>query len=62
VPPDLPASLTDKEREVVDLYERGMSQRAIAVYLGVSRSTVRDRIANAAMKAQRAQREHSAAT
>jgi DNA-binding CsgD family transcriptional regulator len=52
----LPDSLTGKEREVLDLYERGMSQRSIALYLGVSRSTVRDRIATASTKVVRAER------
>jgi DNA-binding CsgD family transcriptional regulator len=52
----LPDTLTDKEAEAVDLYERGMSQRSIALYLGVARSTVRDRIANAARKVAEARR------
>jgi DNA-binding CsgD family transcriptional regulator len=52
----LPDTLTAKEAEVVDLYERGMSQRSIAIFLGVGRSTVRARIANAAAKVERAQR------
>jgi hypothetical protein len=34
-----------------------MSQRSIATFLGVSRSTVRDRIANAAARTARALRE-----
>jgi DNA-binding CsgD family transcriptional regulator len=50
----LPDTLTPKEREVVDLYERGMSQRSIAIFLGLSRSTVRDRIPSAAAKIARA--------
>ena len=53
----VPDTLTAKEAEAVDLYERRMSQRAIALYLGVSRSTVRDRIANAAVKIVRAEEQ-----
>ena len=53
MPPDLFASLTAKEREVVDLHQRGMSQRSIALYLNVTRSTVRDRIASASRKLAR---------
>jgi hypothetical protein len=32
---ELPSTVTDKERQVVDLYERGMSQRSIAIFLSV---------------------------
>jgi DNA-binding CsgD family transcriptional regulator len=46
--PDQP--LTPKERQALDLYQRGMSHRSIAIHLGVSRTTVRDRIANANTK------------
>jgi predicted transcriptional regulator len=38
------------------LYERGMSQRSIALYLGVARSAVRDRIHRANQKIARTQR------
>ena len=36
--------LTDKEREVFDLAARGLSQRTIALALGLSRSAVQSRI------------------
>jgi len=56
-----PDNLTAKEAEVHDLYQRGMSQRALAAYLGLSRSAVRDRIAGAAAKVGRARATASAA-
>lgn len=46
--------LTVKEREVWVLYHRHMSQRAIAVFLGLDRSTVRDRIERARRKMEMA--------
>jgi DNA-binding NarL/FixJ family response regulator len=60
-PAQLPSTLTEKEAEALDLYERGMSQRSIAPYLGLSRSTVRERIARAAMKLAREQRDEQRA-
>ncbi len=58
----LPDTLTAKQAEVWDLYSRGMSARSLAIYLGISRSAVRDRIASAKEKleaAARAEREQS---
>jgi DNA-binding NarL/FixJ family response regulator len=51
-----PGTLTDREREALDLYQRGMSTRSIAIHLGVSRTTVRDRIGAALVKLERGQR------
>lgn len=36
--------LTVKEREVFELYVRGLSQRAIALALGITRSAVQSRL------------------
>jgi len=44
------AKLTDRQQQIVELYERGMSQRAIAVYLGVHRTTVRDHLRSVDLK------------
>ena len=40
----LPDGLTAKQREVTDIYEGGMSQHSIALYLGVTQSAVRERL------------------
>jgi DNA-directed RNA polymerase specialized sigma24 family protein len=42
------------------LADRGMSQRNIALALGVSRSTIRSRLENAARKLAQAQKENAA--
>jgi len=57
VPPELPDTLTAKEAEAWDLYQRGMSQRSIAVMLDLTRAAVRDRLERAAVKIARAERE-----
>jgi RNA polymerase sigma factor (sigma-70 family) len=47
-----PASseLTPKQRQVADLYQAGMSQRAIATHLHLDRSTVRQHLKAATEK------------
>jgi RNA polymerase sigma factor (sigma-70 family) len=57
VPPELPATLTDKEREAWQLYQQGMSQRNLAALFGVTRSAVRERLARAEQKIARAERQ-----
>lgn len=52
--------LTAKEREVVDLYARGLSQRTIALALGISRSSVRSRFESARAKFIKALEEEEA--
>jgi DNA-binding CsgD family transcriptional regulator len=52
--------LTPAELESWILAERGMSQRNIALALGVSRSTIRSRLENAARKLAQAQKEPAA--
>jgi DNA-binding CsgD family transcriptional regulator len=54
------AHLTDAELESWILADRGMSQRNIALALGVSRSTIRSRLENAARKLANAQKEPAA--
>jgi DNA-binding CsgD family transcriptional regulator len=51
------ADLTFKEHEVVQLTNRGLSQRTIALALGISRSAVQSRLENATRKIQRAKGE-----
>jgi DNA-binding CsgD family transcriptional regulator len=51
------ADLTPKECEVVQLTNRGLSQRTIALALGISRSAVQSRLENATRKIQRAKGE-----
>lgn len=41
---------TEAELEAWRLVQRGMSQRAISLALGISRSSVRDRVESAARK------------
>ena len=55
----LPETLTAREREVVELHAKGMSQRAIALALGISRSAVRARLENAGRKLAAEQAEPS---
>ena len=57
-----PDTLTAREREVVDLYKRGMSQRAIALALGISRSAVRDRLDAAGRKLVATHEQHAGPT
>ena len=45
---------TPAELEAWALEDRGLSQRAIAYHLGISRTAVRDRLNNAANKIARA--------
>lgn len=52
--------LTAKELDAHRLHERGMSQRAIALALDISRSTVRTRLENAHRKLELAQRDQTA--
>jgi len=47
------ATLTPKQAQIADLYARGMSKRAIALYLGVHPSTVRDHLRAADLKARK---------
>jgi DNA-binding CsgD family transcriptional regulator len=47
---ELPASLTDREREIWQLYAQGMSQRSLAALHGVSRSAIRDTLGRAEQK------------
>jgi DNA-directed RNA polymerase specialized sigma24 family protein len=54
------ASLTAPELAAWLLADRGMSQRNIALALGVSRSTIRSRLENAARKLANAQKEPAA--
>lgn len=42
--------LTEKEREVFDLAARGLSQRTIALALGLSRSAVQSRLETGAKR------------
>lgn len=49
--------LTGKEREVLELYVRGMSQRAIALALDLSRSAVQSRIETASRRLRLARKE-----
>ena len=53
--------LTEKERAVLELQVRGLSQRAIALALGVSRSAVQSRIETATRKLRQIVREETAA-
>jgi DNA-binding CsgD family transcriptional regulator len=56
--PELPDTLTAKEREIWTLHSQGMSQRSLAALLGVTRSTIRDTLQRAQLKIARAsQRE-----
>jgi predicted DNA-binding protein (UPF0251 family) len=52
--------LTKAELGAWLLADRGMSQRNIALALGVSRSTIRSRLENAARKLAQAQKEPAA--
>lgn len=52
---------TPKEREALDLYNRGLSERAIALALDVSRSAIRSRLENARRKIAQAKRDTEAA-
>ena len=54
---ELPASLTDREREVWQLHQQGMSTRSLAALRGVSRSAIRDTLARAEQKIALAERE-----
>lgn len=47
-------ALTANERAVCDLSVRGLSQRTIALALGISRSAVQSRLENAARKLRKA--------
>lgn len=49
--------LTEKEREVLELSVRGMSQRAIAYALDISRSTVQSRLETAHRRLRLARKE-----
>lgn len=51
--------LTVKEREVFELYVRGLSQRAIAYALGLHRSTVVSRMETGTKRFRDAMREGS---
>lgn len=51
--------LSDKQVAVVELYERGYSQRAIAAALGISRASVRDRLDHAQNRLAAAVRERA---
>jgi DNA-binding CsgD family transcriptional regulator len=53
-------TLTLTEFDTWLLANRGMSQRSIALALGVSRSTIRSRLENAARKLANAQKEPAA--
>ena len=48
------ATLTDNERAVCQLSLQGLSQRTIALALGISRSAVQSRLENAARKLRKA--------
>lgn len=39
-----PETLTERQRRVWELHQAGMSQRAIALHLRISRATVRDHL------------------
>jgi RNA polymerase sigma factor (sigma-70 family) len=54
--PELPETLTAKEREVWTLHTQGMSQRSLAALNGVTRSTIRDTLQRARLKIARAAR------
>jgi DNA-binding CsgD family transcriptional regulator len=54
VPPELPDTLTQKEAEVWKLHQQGMSTRALAALLKVSRTAIRDTLARAEQKIARA--------
>jgi DNA-binding CsgD family transcriptional regulator len=51
------AGLTPNELKVVELANRGLSQRTIALALGISRSAVQSRLENATRKINRAKGE-----
>lgn len=53
-------TLTAKELEAWTLADRGMSERAIALALEVSRSSVRSRLENARRKIRAARRKDAA--
>lgn len=42
--------LTPAQRKAWELHDRGWSQRRIAIYLGITREAVRDRLDRAARK------------
>jgi DNA-binding CsgD family transcriptional regulator len=58
--PELPDTLTAKEREVWTLHTQGMSQRSLAALNGVTRSTIRDTLQRAQLKIARAARHELA--
>lgn len=53
-------ALTPNEYQAWILNDRGMSERAIALALDISRSSVRSRLENARRKLARARREQAA--
>ena len=55
-----PAKLTPAEQTTLDLSNRGMSQRAIALHLRISRSAVQSRLENAHRKIATAKKEQAA--
>jgi DNA-binding CsgD family transcriptional regulator len=58
---DLAATvLTPRELEAWQLSDRGLSERAIALALDISRSAVRSRLENARRKLHRARRKDAA--
>lgn len=55
-----PGILTEKELQAFEPYARGLSERSIAGALGITRSSVRDRLERAIPKVQRALRSTEA--
>lgn len=53
--------LTVKEHEVFELHIRGLSQRTIALALGLSRSTVQSRLETGTRRLHNASRQEPAA-
>lgn len=53
--------LTHKEREVFELYIRGLSQRTIALAVNLTRSGVVSRLETATRRLHQAQREETTA-
>lgn len=52
--------ITNREYDAALLSTKGMSQRTIALALGISRSAVRERLDNAARKIRQHQRKDAA--
>ncbi len=54
------AILTPAEHDAYQLNQRGLSQRTIALHLGISRSAVRARLENARRKLHAARKDNAA--